>query len=62
MCPIILWKKLNAIGIECNFPGQGLHIYLSKNEPYYQINGVLMTKGIRGMIERKEYRSLDMCF
>jgi len=41
---------------------RGLHIDFSSNEKGPAINGISTNDGLRGMLEAKDYRTLDMVF
>jgi len=57
-------KSFNAIlaEIEKNYPATGLHVDFSKKEKSAQMNGFYLRDGVRGMLEGKNYRAVDMVF
>lgn len=48
--------------IEQNFRAPGLHVDFSKYGDSTQLNGLFTKDGLRGMLEGKDYRSVDMVF
>lgn len=59
-----LLMATNAIlaDIQKNYPAPGLQVDFSKKEASVQLNGFFMKEGIKGMLEGKNYRSVDMVF
>eukprot|EP00737_Agarophyton_chilense_P001689 gb/GEZJ01001895.1/.p3 GENE.gb/GEZJ01001895.1/~~gb/GEZJ01001895.1/.p3 ORF type:complete len:178 (+),score=19.70 gb/GEZJ01001895.1/:2858-3391(+) len=59
-----LFKDANNIlvDIELHFPAPGLHIDFSTAEKGNSLNGFFTPDGIKGMVEPKEYRALDVVF
>ena len=57
-------RAVNSIlaTIEKDFGAPGLHIDFSKHERSTQLNGLYVREGLRGMLEGKNYRALDMVF
>ena len=48
--------------IEKNYSATGLHVDFSKKEKTAQLNGFFLRDGVRGMLEGKNYRAIDLVF
>jgi len=57
-------KVCNAIlaEVENTYPASGLHVDFSKTEKTSQLNGLFLREGVRGMLEGKNFRAVDMVF
>jgi len=57
-------KAANAIlaEIEKKYPATGIHVDFSKKEKTAQLNGFFLRDGVRGMLEGKNFRSIDLVF